>query len=177
MPVHPQGLTAATGGGGGSADCFLHVQTKRAGKIKGEASSPGHVDDIVVSGWSWGLQAGSALGDTQATARRSYSALTVHKHVDSATTALMSALANNDEVKEAKLSLRRAGGEQEDFFVITLKAARITSVQHSGADDGGTRETLTIAFTEVEVEYRTQKSSGIRGGTFSFTDSLPSQRA
>jgi hypothetical protein len=34
MPVHPPGLTAATGGGGGSADFFLHVQTKRAGKIE-----------------------------------------------------------------------------------------------------------------------------------------------
>jgi type VI secretion system secreted protein Hcp len=175
MPVQLPGLTAAAAGSSGSADFFLHVQTKRAGKVKGEASSAGHQDDIVVSGWSWGLQAGSALGDTQATARRSYSALTVHKQVDSATTALMSALATNDEVKEAKLSLRRAGGEQEDFLVVTLKSARITSLQHSGLDDGSTRETLTIAFTEVEVEYRPQKATGLRGGAFTFTDSLPAR--
>jgi type VI secretion system secreted protein Hcp len=174
MPVHVPGLTAAVGGSG-SADFFLHVQTKRAGKVKGEASSPGHQDDIVVTGWNWGLQSGSALGDTQATARRSYSALTVHKLVDSASTGLMSALATNDEVKEAKLCLRRAGGEQEDFLVVTLKGARITSLQHSGAEDGSTRETLTIAFTEVDVEYRPQKATGLRGGTFNFTDSLPSR--
>ena len=36
--------------GGGSADFFLHVQTKRAGKVKGEAVAPGHQDDIVVTG-------------------------------------------------------------------------------------------------------------------------------
>jgi type VI secretion system secreted protein Hcp len=159
--------------GGGSADFFLHVQTKRAGKVKGESVTPGHQDDIVVSGWNWGLTAGSALGDTQATARRSYSALTVVKHVDSASTALMSALATNDEVKEAKLCLRRAGGEQDDFLTVTLKGARITSLQHRGDDDGSTHEVLTIAFTEVEVEYRTQKTSGVRGGAFTFSDSLP----
>lgn len=156
----------------GGTDTFLHVQTKRAGKVKGEAASPGHADDIIVAGWHWGLSAGSALGDTQATARRSYTALTVHKRVDMASTALMSALATNDEVKEAKLTMRRAGGAQEDFFLITLKRARITSLQHDASADGDVRETITIAFTEVEVEYRPQRSSGLRGGSTMFSDSL-----
>ena len=159
----------------GGIDTFLHVQTKRAGKVKGEAASPGHADDIIVAGWHWGLSAGSALGDTQATARRSYTALTVHKRVDMASTALMSALATNDEVKEAKLTMRRAGGAQEDFFLITLKRARITSLQHDASADGDVRETITIAFTEVEVEYRPQRSSGLRGGSTMFTDSLPTR--
>ena len=159
----------------GGIDTFLHVQTKRAGKVKGEVATPGHADDISVAGWHWGLAAGSALGDTQATARRSYTALTVHKRVDAATTPLMSALATNDEVKEAKLTMRRAGGVQEDFFLITLKGARITSLQHDAGADGDVRETLTIAFTEVEVEYRPQRSSGGRGGSTVFTDSLPTR--
>jgi type VI secretion system secreted protein Hcp len=157
------------------ADIFLHVQTKRAGKVKGEATSQGHADDIIVAGWSWGLTAGSALGNTQATARRSYTALTVRKSIDQATTALMSALATNDEVKEAKLTMRRAGGAQEDFFIVTLKAARITSVQHETTADGSTHETVTLAFTEVEVEYKPQRASGGRGGSTMFTDSLPTQ--
>ncbi len=160
--------------GGGSADFFLHVQTKRAGKVKGEAVAPGHQDDIVVTGWNWGLSAGSALGNTQATARRSYSALTVVKGIDSASTALMSALATNDEVKEARLCLRRSGGEQEDYLKVTLKSARITSLEHRGDETGGTQEVMTLAFTEVEVEYRPQKSSGIRGGATTFQDRLPS---
>ena len=156
-------------------DTFLHVQTRRAGKVKGEASSPGHTDDIVLDGWRWGLTAGSAVGETRATARRSYTALTVFKHIDQATTALMSALATNDEVKEARLTMRRAGGVQEDYFLVTLKGARITSVLHEVGEDGEARETVTLAFTEVEVEYRPQRTSGGRGGSTVFTDSLPSQ--
>ena len=166
-------ITAQPAGGEGSADYFLHVQTKRAGKVKGEAVAKGHEDDIVVFAWHWGLSAGSALGDTQATARRSYTALTLHKQVDSATTSLMSALASNDEVKEARLSLRRAGGAQDDYFVISLRGARVTSVEHHGNADGTTRELITLSFTEVGVEYRVQRSSGLRGGSFMFSDTLP----
>lgn len=155
------------------ADLFLHMQTRRAGKVKGEASSEGHVDDIELVGWQWGLSASSALGSTQATTRRSYSALTVVKRVDQASTALMAALATNDEVKEARLTMRRAGGTQEDFYTIKLQGARITSVQQGAEPDGETRETVSIAFTKVDVEYRPQRATGLRAGSTSFSDELP----
>lgn len=168
----PSLALSAQAAGGTAADVYLHVQTARAGKVKGEATGPGHADDIDVLSWQWGLSASSALGSTHATSRRSYSALTVIKRIDQATTALMSALATNDAVKEAKLTLRRAGGDQEDFFIITLKDARITSLQHHGDGDGETRETLTIAFNKIEVEYRPQKATGLRGGSTTFTDEI-----
>lgn len=169
MPSENPSPSAAVGF---AADIYLHVQTARAGKVKGESTGPGHADDIDVLGWQWGLSASSALGSTQATSRRSYSALTVIKRIDQATTALMSALATNDAVKEARLTLRRAGGDQEDFFIVTLKNARITSLQHQGDADGETRETMTIAFTKVEVEYRPQKATGLKGGAAIFNDEL-----
>lgn len=164
-------LPAATAGS--AADLFLHVQTRRAGKIKGEAVADGHVDDIELVGWQWGLSSSSALGNTQATSRRSYTALTVVKRVDLASTALMAALATNDEVKEAKLTMRRAGGQQEDYFSIKLQGARVTGIQQGTDATGDTRETLTIAFTKVDVEYRPQRASGLRAGTSTFSDELP----
>lgn len=159
-------------GVGSPVDSFLHVQTKRAGKIKGEATSPNHVDDITVQAWRWGLDASSAIGSTQATGRRSYTSLIVQKQIDLATTALMAALATNDEVKEARLTLRRAGGEQEKYLVITLKGARVVSVHHDPDPEGHPCETVAIAFTKVEVEYHPQKASGLRGGSTTFTDEL-----
>jgi type VI secretion system secreted protein Hcp len=168
MPAMPGGAALR-----GDADYFLHVQTKRAGKLKGEAIAPEHKDDILVLRWSWGVNTGSAVAEARATARRSYSALTVVKTVDSATTALLSALATNDQVKEAKLTARRSGGGQDSFFSITLKGARISSLQHQGKEDGSTEEVMTIAFSEVEVEYRSQQRGGQRGGAYVFNDSLP----
>jgi type VI secretion system secreted protein Hcp len=157
---------------GSSSDIFLHIQTKRAGKIKGESITKGHEDDILISTWKWGLAASSAIGSNQATGRRSYTALTITKNIDQSTTGLMSALATNDLVKEVKLTMRKSGGTQEDFFFLTLKEARITGVDHVTSPDGHTTENVAIMFTKVEVEYRPQKTSGGRGGSFTFTDEL-----
>lgn len=153
-----------------ASDIFLRVQTKRAGKIKGEASAPGHENDIVLASWAWGVSAGSALGSGKATARRSYKHLTVFKAIDSASTALMSALATNDEVKEAKLAMRKAGEEQVDFFTITLGGARVTALDLTVDDRGKPLERVEFAFTKVEVEYKRQEASGQGGASTSFTD-------
>lgn len=155
-------------------DAFLSLQTKRAGKVKGEAGVAGHEGDISVVAWNWGMQASSAIGSVQATGRRSYKALTISKRIDSATTAIMSAAATNDEVKEAKLTMRRAGGQQEDFFKVTVRGGRVVSVDLVSDGAGGTLENIGIAFTKVEVEYVGQKASGQRSGATVFVDELPS---
>ncbi len=168
----PPIASSPAGSGHGAADIFLHVQTKKAGKIKGEASSPGHIDDIIIHGWRWSVSASSALGSVQATGRRSYTALTVRKQIDRATTALMQALVTNDEVKEAKLTMRRASGEQDEYFTITLQAARVTAVEHVADAEGGTYENVSFTFTKVNAEYTPQKGTGLRSGSTSFSDEL-----
>jgi type VI secretion system secreted protein Hcp len=170
MPIAIKALTSQPGGEG--ADAFLYVKAKRAGVIKGESQATGYVGQIDVRGWHWGASAASAIGHTVATSRRSYTGLTVVKKIDLATTPLMSALATNDEVTEAKLSLRRAGGDQELYFTITLKSARVTAVEHHFDSAGDTTESVTFVFTKVEVEYTPQKSTGQRGGSTTFTDEL-----
>jgi type VI secretion system secreted protein Hcp len=175
MPISIPELKVPAGSAG--ADMFLHVQGKRAGKIKGESNSPGHVDDIMLTGWQWGVEARMAPGTLSTRAGRAYSALTVHKSVDRATTALMAALATNDEIKEAKLSMRRAGGEQEDYFTVTLKQARIASVHHQAMANGATQEVVSISFTKVEVEYHPQQGTGLRSGSTTFSDEIHAEDA
>ena len=156
----------------GSGDIFLSVQTKRAGKVKGESALPGHEEEITISSWRWAVQASSSVGSTAATARRSYSGLTVIKTIDSASTSLLSALATNDEVKECVLTMRKSGGEAVDFFFIRLKEARITQIDHSTNEHGETSEVVTFSFRKVEVEYRRQEGSGGRGASSVFTDEI-----
>jgi len=162
-----------TGSAAGIAsDIFLHVKTRRAGKIKGEAKAPDHADDIVVSAWNWGLSAGSALGSGQATARRSYKHLSIVKAIDSASTGLMSALASNDEVKEARLAMRKAGEEQADYFAIVLGGARVAAIDIDVDDDGTPVERVQFSFTKVDVEYRRQEGSGQAGASSLFSDEV-----
>ena len=91
---------------------------------------------MLVRGWRWGVKQSSAMNHTVATSRRSYSMLTVYKGIDLATTGLMSVLVSNDEIKEARLSMRKAGGVQEEYFVILLEGARVCAVNHDASADG-----------------------------------------
>ena len=153
-----------------SADVYLSVKTKRAGVVKGEASNKGHETDITLDGFHFGVRAASAIGSGQATSRRQYDLLRVVKRLEAATTSLLAALATNDEVKEAILSLRKAAGGQDDFFTIKLEQARVVSSEIDCDDTGNAVERVEIAFAKIEVVYRTQKGTGIAGVANTFSD-------
>jgi len=158
--------------GGEASDVYLHVQTKRAGKIKGESTAGGHDGDIQVRSWSWGANAGSAIGSTAATARRQYRQLVVTKGIDSASTGLLSALATNDEVKEATLTMHKAGGEALDYYRMTLHNARVVGVDLEVGGDGRPTERVSFTFTAVDIEYQRQDEAGQSCGSFSFSDEV-----
>ncbi|MFT3717322.1 Hcp family type VI secretion system effector [Pseudorhodoferax sp.] len=161
--------------GDAASDLFLRVQTKRAGKVKGEATTEGHAEEIQLLRWNWGVSANTAIGSTERTARRVYRQLVVTKGIDSASTALLAALATNDEIKEAVLTMRKAGGEALDYFTMTLNGARVVAVDIDVGDDGRPLERVSIAFTKVGIAYQPQESAGLGSGTFSFDDEvLPS---
>lgn len=156
-----------------SADAYLALDGKRQGAIKGESKTPGHVDEIAVSTWSWGLSTPTAVGGTAPTSRRQYQALAVVKQIDGASTRLMNALAQNEEIKQATLALRKAGAK-DDYFTITLKQARVTSLVLEADGHGGVQEVVKLAFLKVNVEYTPQQAGGGLGGATSFDDELVS---
>jgi len=155
-----------------SADMYLDLTLKRAGKVKGESVAAGHKDDIVLLGFSWGVGAGGDAVAAQQTGRRSYRNLVLLKRLDTASTALMSAVATNDEVRNAKLTLRKAGGEQEDFFSITLEKARVAAYDIETDASGTPVEKVVLSFQKVAAEYRLQSASGQLGASHSFMDDL-----
>lgn len=153
------------------ADLYLHVQTRTAGKVKGEATAEGFVDDIELLGWHWGLTSSSGVGATAKTSRRAYTAFEVTKRIDRATTALMSALQRNDEVKQLRLAMRRAGAA-EPYFTIELGKGRVTALRHVAGPDGGDIEHVAFTFVEVDCQYRVQQRDGSLGGASSYSDDL-----
>ena len=158
--------------GGAGSDIFLHVQAKRAGKIKGESVTQGHADDIEVRGWRWGAQAGSAVGSTAATARRQYRPLVVVKGIDTASTGLLAALATNDEVREATLTMRKAGGEALDYYRVTLNGARVIDIALDVDAQGRPSETVSFSYPKIDIEYKRQQGTGLGTGSFTFGDEV-----
>src|SRR5262245_36372282 len=144
MPsVTPSAVGTSTG-----ADMFLAVRSARAGDIEGGAVAADHGEEIVVHGWSWGMTqqvaAAAATGGggaaRQAGQRRSLRPLTVYKRLDKATTSLMAVLGNNDSVRTAILTMRKAGEGQQDFFKVTLTDGRVVDLDYVADEDGNVIE-------------------------------------
>ena len=152
-------------------DMFLKIETARQGAIKGEAQDENHKDEIDVKDWSWGMQAKTALSGGGSSPKAALNELGIIKQVDSASTGLMSAMRNNDLVRKAVLTVRKAGGTPHEFFKISIENGRITALDVDTAgftSTGQLSERLSLAFQKISVEYVPQGPEGLPQGSMLF---------
>jgi type VI secretion system secreted protein Hcp len=155
--------------GDAGSDVFLKVESARQGPIKGESQDMVHKGEIDVYAWSWGMQAQTTIAGGEA-GKATINALIISKKIDSASTALMAAMRNNEVIKKAVLTMRKAGTKQHEFFKFTLQNGRITSLDVR-TDMPGTpeyTETLSISFQKLSVEYLPQGADGQLRGAMLF---------
>jgi len=157
--------------GAGAGDIFLYVKGAKGGVIKGEVIDKTHEGEIDVLSWSWGMEVKTSLGGTGR--RASVHELKIVKRIDSASTALMSALRSNEVIVKAVLTMRKAGKTQLEFLKITIEQGRVTGLQIEAGDKGGGSdlfEHISFVFNKINVEYTPQGPDGqARGGTV-YTD-------
>ena len=157
----------------GVGDMFLMVKGARCGLIKGEAQDDVHKGEIEVLSWSWGMQAKSSLGGGAASGKASVRELKVVKKIDSASTALMSALRSNEPIQKAVLTLRKAGKSQLEFFKVTIEQGRVTSFDVEGGDVSGGMdvvENVSFSFNKISIEYVPQGKDGQAMGGTTYSD-------
>ncbi len=149
---------------------YLKIEGSRQRPVKGDSVEPGHIDEIDLVGWNWGMDANAAAfssGAVNTTLRE----IVLRKRTDRATTALMSALRNNEPLKKVTLTGRKASGATPlDFLKIVMEKARITS-HHIGTPKDSAPEYIeefTIAFLKVSVQYVPQTLQGGGGGATTF---------
>jgi len=144
-------------------DMFLKIESAKQGPIKGEAQDQKHKDEIDVLSWSWGMAAKSALAGSGPSSKASLHELTIVKSVDSASTGLMSAMRNNDLIKKAVLTVRKAGATPHEYFKVTIEKGRITALDVDAGDfpaTGQVNERMSLAFQRISVEYVPQGPDG-----------------
>ena len=158
---------------GGAADMFLMVKGARAGAIKGESQDDLHPGEIQVLRWSWGMQAAASLGGGAATGKSRIRELRVVKRIDSASTALMSALRTNEPIQKAVLVVRKAGKTPLEYLKITIEQGRVVSVVIDAGDGTGNTdvfEHVHFSFNKIAVEYVPQGPDGQPLGGTTFAD-------
>ena len=135
----------------------------RIGTIKGESRDAKHKDEIEVLSWSWGVsQTGTtASGGGGGKGKASFHDFNFTHHVDKASPVLMKACATGEHIKDATITVRKAGKGQQEYLVVTMTDVLVTSVSTSvGAEENTTMEGVALAFAKVDLEYKPQKPGG-----------------
>jgi type VI secretion system secreted protein Hcp len=135
----------------------------RIGTIKGESRDAKHKDEIEVLSWSWGVaQTGTtSSGGGGGKRKASFHDFTFTHHVDKASPVLMKTCATGEHIKDATITVRKAGKGQQEYLVITMTDVLVTSVSMSVSAEGdATMEGVTLAFAKVDLVYKPQKPDG-----------------
>ena len=146
-------------------DMFINMGPNIKGESKDKAQGP--KGDIDILAWSWGMsQSGTShTGGGGGAGKASFQDISITKYVDSASNALMTALAKGSHIPEVTLLVRKAGEGQQKYIHFTLKQVMVTSLSTggSGGEDRLT-ENVTLNFAEVKFAYTPQDSKGTVAG-------------
>ncbi len=141
-----------------ASDIFAKI-----GDIKGESLDSKHKDEVELLSWSWGvtnagtMRGGSGGGEGKAT----FNDFSFTHHVDKASPVLLKACATGEHIKEATITVRKAGKGQQEFLIIKMNDIIITSVNPSGGGDApATAEHVALQFAKVDLEYKPRKADG-----------------
>jgi type VI secretion system secreted protein Hcp len=135
----------------------------KIGDIKGESLDSKHKDEVEVLSWSWGVANSGTIGRGSGggTGKASFNDFNFTHHVDKASPSLLKACATGKHIKEATITVRKAGKGQQEFLIIKMSDVIITSVNPSGAaDTAATAEHVALQFAKVHLEYKPQKADG-----------------
>ena len=135
----------------------------KLGDIKGESLDDKHKDEVELLSWSWGMSqssSGSQSGGGGA-GKVSFNDFNFTHKIDKASPNLMKACATGSHLKEATITVRKAGKGQHEYLIIKMQDVIITGVMPSGSGDGATTaEHVALQFAKVHLEYKPQKADG-----------------
>lgn len=134
----------------------------KIGTIKGESLDAKHKDEVEVLSWSWGVSqtAGTGQGGGGGAGKASFSDFHLTHHIDKASPLLMAACATGEHIKDATITVRKAGKGQQEFLIIKMSDIIVTSVQPSLNDGEVGVEGVTLKLAKVDLEYKPQKQDG-----------------
>lgn len=139
----------------------------KIGDLKGESRDKAHKGEIDVLAWSWGMSnSGSAhMGGGAGSGKVNVQDLSITKFLDFSSSGLQLACASGKHFPEAKLTVRKAGGDALEYLKITLTEVMVTAISTggSGGEDRLT-ENVTLNFAKVKVEYQKQNEKGAADG-------------
>ncbi len=136
--------------------------------IDGESKDGAHANEIDVLNWNWTISQESTMhtGSGGGSGKANVSDLVFEHYVDRSTPNLFKYCVTGKHIPEAKLTVRKAGGNPLEYLKITMTDVVVTLVSPSGSatDDVKIRERVGLSFAKVKSEYSVQNQQGGSGG-------------
>ena len=143
-----------------SFDAFIKVDG-----IPGESNDSKHPNEIEVLSFHWGVsQTGSTSpGGGGGEGKAEFQDFHFVSRLQKSSPSLFLACATGENIKTAVLTVRRAGGAQQDYYKITFDEVLITKFDQSGEADA--RENVPIDqtsfhFAKITISYQQQNTKG-----------------
>lgn len=140
-------------------DYFLKIDG-----IPGESFDSKHKDEIQLESWSFGeSQGGSfAFGGGGGAGKVQMQDFHFVMKVNKASPKLFLVCANGEHIKSATLTCRKAGKDQQDFYLVKFTDILVSSFQTSGSGSSDVlpMESISFNFTQINVEYKMQNADG-----------------
>ena len=146
-----------------ATDFFLKIDG-----VKGESTDDKHKGEIEIDSFSWGChnQGTGGRGGGSGAGKADFTDISLTKENDSSTHELIKSCASGKHFPKAVLTARKAGGEQQEFLIITMEDVMVSSFQSSGSSGGGSipMEQVSLNYTKIKYEYKPQDNKGALTG-------------
>jgi type VI secretion system secreted protein Hcp len=144
-------------------DYFLKIEG-----VESESTDSKHKGEIDVESFSWGETQSGTAGHGGGGGAGKVQPQDFHfvKKLDKSSSRLFIACATGEHFKTAVLTARKAGGEQQEYFKITMEEVLVSSYQLGGSahSDVVPTDQVSLNFAKLEVSYKEQKPDGSLGG-------------
>ena len=135
--------------------------------IKGESTDSKHKDEIEIESFSWGASNPGSFASASGGGSGKVNFQDVHftSRVSVASPNLMVACATGQHIKSAILTVRKAGKEQQEYYIVKLSDTLVSSYQSGGSEGSNALpvDQFALNFAKIEFEYKSQKPDGSLG--------------
>jgi type VI secretion system secreted protein Hcp len=132
--------------------------------IKGESNDSKHKGTIEIDSFSWGeTNSGAhATGGGGGAGKVHFQDIHFTTGVNKSSPLLMLACATGQHIKKAQLFVRKQGGDQQEYYTITMEDLLVSSYQSGGHGSSNSVPTdqFSLNFSKIKFEYKPQKPDG-----------------
>jgi len=136
----------------------------------GESKNSKHSNWIDLQSFHWGANQPSTMakGGGGGAGQVSFHDCTAVASVDKAYPTLLIKCAGGDHISKVEIAGAKAGGDEMEYFKITLEDVIVTSVDVTGAVGAEVMANYSFQSAKVKSEYSVQTDKGGKGATSTF---------